>query len=420
MPLIVSRQIRRKEFGSNLTSSPAFHHVSLIRILLCALLASALVTPAIPAEPEKQPPQNPPPHTLKQFSGKTHFGASTAWDGPNSIVQGPQAALNRQLILENFNCIQPAVYPARGGFWPPEKPPTANDYSFWTEPLTTQADWAKQHDLFVLHHGLLAPNYYFPDWWKSTRYPADELEVILKKYVTSVVSIKSVDAWNLFNELFHGNGTYFPDGDGDWDNKWLGLGMEPDRSGLSGEQQVNKTHPRFIRLALETAALHTTGKLELREGTTFETPRKLDALYQLVLHLKNSQTPLHAVGIQGHLDYNGAYDFAAFKSQVKRFREAGVEFYITELDVGLPKGENSQTADWETIEARQAEIYYQFIKAAREAEVSLISVWGITDTPAGGWRGGEKALLFDQNHRRKPTYEAVLKAFVETESPPKN
>jgi len=353
------------------------------------------------------------PQTLRQAAGSTLMGTPTAFAGENGIIRGPNVALNRKRITEHFNCIQPAVFPAWGGFWPPREPASVKEYSFWTEPLSSQAEWAKENDLYVIHHGLFSPNYYFPEWWMSTSYSPSELELILRKYVQAVISIKGVDSWNMFNELFLGDGAYFPYGNGEWDNKWIGMGMEPDASGLTGVAKVNKEHPIFIRIALEHAAKFTNGKLELREGTTFENPRKLDALYQLVLHLKNVGAPIHAVGIQAHLDYSGTYDFDAFKSTVAKFQKEGVEFYITELDVGLPKAENPGSADWAKIEPLQAEKYYQIIKAAREAGVSLISVWGTTDTPEGVWRGGERALLLDKNFERKQTYEAVLRALME-------
>lgn len=390
------------------------------RIILSILLGLGISTASASDSAESTKPVDSNARTLKQVSGGTLVGVSTAYEGVNGIVKGPNVALNKKLIIENFNCIQPAVYPAWGGFWPAKQPPTIDGYSFFTEPLSSQAEWAKQHDLYVLHHVLLAPNYYYPEWWKTTEYSPDELEVILKNYVKSIVSTKNVDAWNLFNELFLGNGRYFGDWENnEWGNKWVGMGMEPDLSGLSGAEKVNKEHPRFIRIALETAAAHTEGKLELREGTTFKNPKKLDAMYQLALHLKNSGSPLDAVGVQAHLDWNGDYDFDLFKSQVERFRKAGLEFYVTELDAGLPKGPKGRKpktaeADWETIEPMQAQVYYRFIKAAREAGVSLICVWGIADAPKGGWRGGERALLFKSNHARKPTYDAVLRALMET------
>lgn len=391
------------------------------RIFASILLGLECVwaVPVISAPKEGQSER--PARTLKQVAGGTLLGVCAGWEGKNGIIKGPHVDLNRKLIVEHFNCIQPAVYPAWGGFWPTRKPPTIDEFSFFTEPLSTQADWAKQHDLYVLHHVLLAPNYYYPEWWKTSDYAPDELEIILKTYITSVVATKNVDAWNLFNELFLGNGRYFGDWENNkWGNKWVGMGMEADASGLKGAEQVNKEHPRFIRIALETAAAHTEGKLELRDGTTFKNPKKLDAMYQLALHLKNAGAPLDAVGVQAHLDYNGDYDFEPFKAQVERFRKAGVEFYVTELDVGLPnepKGRkpNTADADWETIEPMQAEVYYRFIKAAREAGVSLISVWGMTDAPSGTWRGGERALLFDENYVRKATYDAVLRALMETD-----
>ncbi len=384
-------------------------------IILSVLLGLGIYTASASDSAESANPEDSNARTLKQLSGGYHVGVSTSYDGINGIVKGPNVALNRKLIIENFNCIQPAVYPAWGGFWPVNKPQTIDDYSFFTEPLSSQADWAKKHGLYVLHHVLLAPNYYYPKWWEMTEYSPDELEIILKRYVKSIISTKNVDAWNLFNELFLGNGQYFGDWENnEWGNKWVGMGMEPDASGLRGAEQVNKEHPRFIRIALETAAAHTEGKLELREGTTFNNPKKLDAMYQLVLHLKHSGSPLDAVGIQAHLDYNNDYDVELLKSQVERFRKAGVEFYVTELDVGLPKGKKPETADWGKVEPLQVDVYYRFIKAARDAGVSLISVWGIADAPKEGWRGGERALLFDSNHARKPTYDAILRALMET------
>jgi GH35 family endo-1,4-beta-xylanase len=376
-------------------------------ILLTAFFCPGVSGRAADAEGSGDPVM---PQTLRQAAGKTLIGTSTAFAGENGIIRGPHVAENRHIILEHFNCIQPAFYPAWGGFWPSMQPASVEDYSFWTDPLSAQADWAHQHGLYVLHHGLFSPNYYYPEWWRSVSYSPAELEVILKNVVETVVSVEHVDAWNMFNELFLGDGRYFQDGPGEWDNKWLGLGMEPDVSGLTGAARVNEEHPRFIRIALEHAAAFTDGKLEVREGTTFRNPRKLDALYQLVLHLRNSGAPLHAVGIQGHLDADEEVDVEAFASTVAKFREAGVEVYLTELDVGLPKGLSPEEADWERIEPLQADVYYQIVTAARKAGVSLICLWGITDASAGSWRGEERALLFDQTFRPKPAYHAVLRA----------
>lgn len=352
--------------------------------------------------------------TFREAAGGLLIATVTGYDGEGGIIKGPNVVLNRKRILEHFNTIQPAVYPAWGGFWPMEKPESVEAFSFWTEPLSAQADWAAGQGLKVIHHGLFSPNYYFPDWWRTSDYSPEELEKILEKFVEAVCSVEGVDVFNLFNELFLGDGSYFPDGDGEWDNKWLGLGMEPDASGLSGDAKVNAMHPRFIRLALEHAAAHTDAKLELREGTTFRHSVKLDALYQLVLHLQNSGSPLHAVGVQGHLDYTQSGDFGAFKKTVRKFRDLKIDFYITELDVGLPPGEDPGAVDWATIEPLQSAVYYNIVKAAREASVDLISVWGMRDAAPGAWRGGERALLFDASFGIKPTYQAVLRALTET------
>jgi GH35 family endo-1,4-beta-xylanase len=348
--------------------------------------------------------------SLRQVSGDMIISVATSWSGEWGIMHGPNVSRNRKLILKHFNGIQPAVYATWGGFWPQEAPVDAASFRFWTEPLASQAVWAKQHGLHVLHHGILAPNYYFPEWWKTSDYPPEEMELILKRYVEAVVSVPNVDAWNMFNEMFLGDGRYFPDGPGDWDNRWVGLGMEPDASGLTGDAKVNPEHPRFIRLALEHAGSLTDGVLELREGTTFQNPRKLDAMVQLVLHLKNKGVHLDAVGLQGHLDAGEEIDLKRFRRNVERFRQAGVDVYITELDVGLPKGVDPSTVDWSEVGPRQAEAYSQIVRAAREASVSLISVWGLMDTEDGGWRSGERALLLDPDGGTKPAYHAVRKA----------
>ena len=57
-----------------------------------------------------------------------------------------------------------------------------------------------------MHHCLIFPNKYFPQWFSKTSYSASELEYILEKFIVEVLNSNNnkdkVDVFNVINEIF--------------------------------------------------------------------------------------------------------------------------------------------------------------------------------------------------------------------------
>ena len=158
-----------------------------------------------------------------------------------------------------------------------------------------------------------------------------------------------------------------------------------------------------------------SGKLEIRESHVEEINRKSDALYQLIKHLLNSGVRVDAVGLQCHLNVNRSYDWENVKKNIQRFKDLGVEVYITELDVSMGwewKKGGPFPKDYEKL---QAERYYGMVKAAREAGMHRIDFWGLSEAYNKHWLAGQNARLVDEQFQPRPIYQAVLKALYDTQ-----
>jgi endo-1,4-beta-xylanase len=192
------------------------------------------------------------------------------------------------------------------------------------------------------------------------------------------------------------------------------MGFEADQSGLEGKAKINEQHPVVIRKALQYASM-ASGKLEIRDCQIEEINQKSNAVYQLIKHLLNSGVRVDAVGFQGHLHVNRSYDWESVKKNIRRFKDLGLEVYITELDVSMGMGWKKGDPFPQGYEKLQAERFYGLVKAAREAGVHRIDVWGLSEAVNQYWLVGQKARLFDEQFQPRASYQAVLKALYDTQ-----
>lgn len=109
------------------------------------------------------------------------------------------------------------------------------------------------------------------------------------------------------------------------------------------------------------------------EGDT----RRADVL-ELLTHLKQSGVPVHALGIQAHLqaakknEFNAA-KFTAFLDAVSAL---GLRIFITELDVA----DNGIIPDPAVRDQVVADTYYEFLQAAfARGKVDTVLTWGLSD-----------------------------------------
>ena len=371
---------------------------------------------------------------LKDYAGDLIITTQVRGERNKAILRGTEADKNREFVLKNYTGIQPSIYPAwDGGFWPKKKPNSLKEFKIETKYFDELVNWGIENEFHIMHHCLIFPNKYFPSWFSKTNYSANELELIIEKFISEVLNSNNnknkVDVFNLINEIFAmgKSGNYRVDGNKKEDCKWMGMGFEKDMSGLEGNEKINDSHPIFVRKVFDVASKLTDAKLEIRDFNIAFGGKKADGMYQLIKHLKNTGVRVDAVGFQCHLNAGINYNYENLRKNILRFIDLGVEVYITELDVGLNlwgQGGNHKKvsdviktdSDWQWFFEEQNKIYYNLVKTAKESGVKIISDWGFRDDiPYGGWRKDQKAWMVNKDYSRKRAYYAVLKALYDAE-----
>ena len=272
--------------------------------------------------------------------------------------------------------------------------------------FNTTVNWFEDEGLVQMAHLLVGPNQYYPKWFIDGSYTNAQLEDIMEDYIRDVMHSNNngskIDVWNVVNE------TLWLEGGAPYTGTiWNQLGTEEDRSGLTGTDKILDRHPVYIRKALEIARKYTNNKLELRDnGIEFPDNDEYQMFYQLVKHLLNQGVPLDAVGFQTHLSTEQTYDWEGLKNNIKRYKDLGLEVYITELDVG-----NDGTKQGRK---KQKQYYYNVVKAAREGGVDQIHLWGLNDGQMGDYREDEFALLFEGYMKPKPAYYGFQQALSDS------
>ena len=391
-----------------------------ILLLVLSVGQIAFATPLVTNHNDKAPFD--PSKGLKDYAGKTIIGTKSSDAAKkDSVIAGEYAEKCAELHLRNCTGLQVQVYPSFLGSWPGAAHGSIEQMSFKTEGLSALVNWGRAHHQETLHHMMLGPNLYFPEWFWKSKYTAAELDQLLKRYITTLMTANDnqhkMDAWNIFNEMFIPNedsGEYKTDGSARGNCVWMRMGFEADQSGLKGAAKINEQHPVVFRKALKYASM-ASGKLEIRESRVEEVNRKSDALYQLIKHLLNSGVRVDAVGFQGHLNVNRSYDWDSVKKNICRFKDLGLEVYITELDVSMGTAWKKGDPFPKDYEKLQAERFYGMVKAAREAGVHRIDFWGLSEAVNEHWLVGQKPRLFDEQFQPRSVYQAVLKALYDTQ-----
>ena len=268
--------------------------------------------------------------------------------------------------------------------------------------FNTTVNWFEDRGLVQIAHLLIGPNHYYPKWFTNGSYTNRELEEIMEDYIRQVMHSNrngsKIDVWNVVNETLwlKGGAPYAG-------TIWNQLGWEEDRSGLRGFDKLLTRHPVYIRKALEIARKYTDNKLELRDnGVAFPEDDEYQMFYQLVKHLLNQNVPLDAVSFQTHLNTDRTYNWKGLTSNIKRYKDLGLEVYLTELDIGNDGTEQGRK--------KQKQYYYNVVKAAREGGIDQIHLWGLNDGQMGDYRKGEYALLFEGFMQPKPAYYGFRQA----------
>jgi endo-1,4-beta-xylanase len=145
------------------------------------------------------------------------------------------------------------------------------------------------------------------------------------------------------------------------------------------------------------------------------TIRKREAVLRLLDRLVAAKTPIHALGIQGHLRAGRPFDATLMTRFLDDAASLGLDICITELDVNdidLPR----RLARRDASVARATGDYLACVLA--HPAVKLIASWGLSDKYTfrnepefRHWFWTPRPLPLDAEMNRKPMWQAMAQAF---------
>jgi endo-1,4-beta-xylanase len=243
-----------------------------------------------------------------------------------------------------------------------------------------------------------------PSWFKST-VNQENARIHLTQHIHTVGGHYrgQIHSWDVVNEAIR------PE-DG-----------RPD--GLRKTPWLELIGPDYLDLAFHTAAeADPHAKLTYNDyGIELDTPeqsRKREVVLELLQGFKSRSVPIHAIGIQSHIQADGPQPGSGLKSFIHEAGKMHLEVYITEMDVNT----HSLAGGPEAQDAAVAQVYRDYLTLVlAEPNVPIVLTWGITD--ASSWlnemnepwakrKDGAKMrpLPFDNDLKPAPAFFALREA----------
>ncbi|MFZ5790044.1 MAG: endo-1,4-beta-xylanase [Pseudomonadota bacterium] len=275
-----------------------------------------------------------------------------------------------------------------------------DQYSF------SDADWtmdfAAQHNMQVGGHCLVWGQD-IPDWLKNLS-DVDAVRLTLQQHIQTVVGRYRgrMRHWVVVNEIFA------PVPDAIYRSSyWL------DRLG-----------PSYVDIAFRAAAAADPDALlilndtHLTADSSFNDTQRRKVLDQLK-SFKAAGTPIHALGIQGHIKASESLNGEKVRAFVQDVGALGLKVLFTEIDVL----DNTLPYDFTTRDETVAQLYYALLSGALgEPAVDAVITWGLIDRQS--WYNAPNAppqfrradgqpnrpLPYDDRRERKAAWAAISEA----------
>ncbi|MBE9013719.1 endo-1,4-beta-xylanase [Pseudanabaenaceae cyanobacterium LEGE 13415] len=262
------------------------------------------------------------------------------------------------------------------------------------------AQFTKQHGLLLRGH-TLAWHQSNPEWLKDiTRQQAEQ---VLVKHIHTVVKHYAgrMHSWDVVNEAI----------DGAWSDR---------ADKLQPTQWVKLLDKNYIEIAFRAAAAADPNAILVYNDTSvdYDVPednRTRAAILKLLESLKSRNVPIHALGIQGHLDAaEKRFNEKKFRDFLSEVAGMGLKILITELDVS----DRSLPADIHVRDRAVADAIEQYLSVALdERAVSAVITWGISDryTWLSRYPRPDKlpvrTLPYSDTMQRKLAWNAIARSF---------
>ncbi len=270
----------------------------------------------------------------------------------------------------------------------------------------SQGDWlaqfARSHNMQFRGHTLVW-NQALPPWFDQV-VTSQTAEQILTQHITAVMQHYrgQMHSWDVVNEA-------------------VAVGHTRRSDGLHPHPWLDLLGEDYIELAFRTAAAADPDTLLVYNDRwlDYETPRdqgQRTAVLNLLSRLKASGTPIHALGIQAHL--NGSetrFNPNLLREFLADVASLGLKILITELDVE----DKDLPADLALRDRRVAQVYQDYLSVVLdEPAVIAVLTWGLSDRYS--WLSNYAArpdglpvrpLPLDSDYQPKPAWNAIARAF---------
>ena len=266
-------------------------------------------------------------------------------------------------------------------------------------------NFAHQHNMKVRGHNFVW-HAQLPTWFKDVA-TKDNAKKILTDHIMTVGGRYKgkMQSWDVVNEAIQ-----VSDG-------------RPD--GLRKSPWLELVGPDYLEIAFRTAhQADPKAKLTYNEyGIENESEgdaAKRAATLDLLKRLKAANVPIHALGIQAHINVGESWG-KGLRELIDGASALGLEVYLTELDVNDKAVKETDIA---AIDRIVAGVYTEFLSVALENKaVKSVLTWGLTD--AHTWladrrrpnsddkqpRPPQRPLPFDADYKPTPAFFAMRDAF---------
>jgi endo-1,4-beta-xylanase len=265
-------------------------------------------------------------------------------------------------------------------------------------------EWARNHNMLLRGHTLIYENS-TPKWF-GTHVSHQNAEQVMVNYIQTVAGryAGQLHSWDVVNEAIN------PE--------------EGRLDGLRNTQWLRLLGPDYIELAFHAAAAaDPQALLVYNEGSidadTEDGELRRVAVLKLLERLKSKNTPIHALGMQGHIWRSYELNPKKLRAFIRDVVDLDLKIMITELDV-LDK--HLRQKKLQVRDRIIAKTYQEYLSVVLdEPAVIAVITWGLSDRYS--WynqQGCEKALPkkcksrplpLDGQLNRKLAWNAIANAF---------
>jgi endo-1,4-beta-xylanase len=276
--------------------------------------------------------------------------------------------------------------------------PTSGTYNF--EPGDALLDFALRNKMLFRGHTLVW-HAALPAWFQETVTP-QTAEEILRSHIATVVGhyAGKVHSWDVVNEAIEVS-----------ENAPDGLRVSSPWYQLLGRTYIDIAFRAAA--AADPKALLVYNEYGLDDDSP-EADAKRAAVLKLLTDLKKAGTPIHALGVQAHLDGTGSFNPQKLRSFLSQVASIGLKILISEMDVTDDNLPNDVTERDEAV----AGVYSDYLSVAlKEPAVIAVLTWGLSDPTSWLTKWHRRSdgtpirpLPLDAAMTRKPAWNGIAKA----------